>query len=254
MSEETFTPAETQEQSQSDSGGINHSWDPVLNLIPEDVRDQATPYFQQWDQGVQQKFQGIHEQYKPWKQFIDNGVNPEDAQYSLGLMNALQEDPRKVWEALGQHYNFMAEAAQQQQPEGLEGNEPQNQSDPELADLRNTVTTMADILLRQQREREAAAEDAALDKHLKELKGKYGAFDEDYVLGKMQAGWKAEDAVKSYKEFVDRVMNGSRPEPPRVFGSGGAIPTAGGVDVRKMNSADTKKLVVDYLRSSQQPG
>src|SRR5215510_10893077 len=80
--------------------GINPAWNELLSQIPEDKYSEVTPILDKWDKGVQQRFKSVHDQYAPYKPFMDSGIGTEDINFALGLLNAVQTEPDKVMKAL----------------------------------------------------------------------------------------------------------------------------------------------------------
>lgn len=230
------------------SSGINPSWNEYLQEVPQEFHDKITPAFQKWDQGVQERFNKVHQEYEPYKAYkpiIDAGIDAETATFALKLLNTMNEDPRTVYEALGNYYKLTGSTGQGQE------NEPNgtNNEDPyagRFAELERQNQIMAATLVGNREKELAAQADAQLDIELNEARKKFGEFDEKFVLGYMGSGYSTEDAVKAYIEFRDaeRAKFGAK---PLIMGSGGGIPQFNNTDVRKLSDGQTRDLVVQML-------
>lgn len=237
-----------------DNSGGNPAWNDVLSIIPEDLHSQVTPHFQQWDQGVQQRFQQVHSQYDQYKDFVDNEVNPEHLRMGLGLLQAIEQNPRDVYEALAQQFNL----GQQEQGEaGKDVPEGYENLPPEVIDrirqLESGYETVAQQMMNQRQQEAERSEDVILERTMADLKNRYGNFDEQYVLAHMLNGTKPDEAVAAYQSLVEQVIaENNRPKPPRILGSGSLVPGEQRVDVTKMNPGQTRDLVTEMLKAAAQ--
>jgi hypothetical protein len=103
--------------------GLNPHWNKVLAAIPAEYHNQIIPTLREWDGGVTRKFQEIHKQYedyKPYEDFVKQGLDPSFVQQSVQLANELQADPRNTVSRINEAWNlgYVAPeaAAQLQQP------------------------------------------------------------------------------------------------------------------------------------------
>lgn len=253
-------PSDNNQVTQNENGqGFNPAWNEFIEAIPEDLREQVqpaiTPVLQKWDQNVQKRF----EQYKPFEKYKD--VDPQVIDYSLNLFNSLNtnEGALQVWEQLGKYL----------ESEGLLGQEEDEEEEEEvdwdsippalrkqIEQLQGGFSTLAEYQIAQEQARREAEEDALLDKELKQLREKYGDYDEEWVLAKMINGMDAEDAVKAYHEWLDKTLQErNRPQPNfRPLGSGsGGFPTGNpGFDPKKASSREVKDLVAQMLMNHNQ--
>lgn len=233
--------------------GVNPAWNDLLGIIPQELHNQVTPHLRNWDQGVNQRFQGIQEQYKPYKSFVDGNIRPEDLQMGYGLVQALNEDPARVYQAIAEHYGLSQGAAEEETAEEESGLPPEVMQ--KLQAFEQFQEQVSRLLVGQREQELAKTAEDALDKELSDLAGKFGDFDEQIVLPLMQNGLSGEQAVQRYFQIMDELATkASRPQVPRIIGSnGGGIPQ-GGVDPVKLPSNDVKKLVAQQLLASRQQG
>jgi len=229
--------------------GINPAWNDLLGVVPQELHSQVTPHLQNWDRNVQQRFEKVQSEYEPWKPVIGSGFNPEDAQFALNLLNALQSNPRDVYDRLGEYYKF-------NNPDGLQGQgqgEPPTEDNPyakDIAELRQQNQQLAELMYQQRQAEMAQQADSQLDAELSALKQKYGDYNEKFVVAQMMAGTSAEEAVQQYFAWRDQELQRNIPK-PLILGAGGSVPN-GGIDPRKLDDKGTKSLIVDMLKAAQQ--
>jgi len=259
--EPSTTDSGESQAGQENSGG-NPAWQPFLDALPSSLHSQVTPILSEWDKGVQQRFESIHEEYAPYKQYKEQGVDPETIGYALNLVNALNENPEQVWKSMGEYYNLTpAEQAAVDEAAKTEGSSDQgwmddeDYVDPRIAKLEEGVKQMAELLMQEQQAKAQAAEDERLASELSGLKEKYGEYDENYVLGLMLNGASAEEAIKGYKEITDKILaQNNRPPAPKVLGGGGGGVASTSVNPAKLSEAERKQLAMQMLAKAKQEG
>lgn len=228
-----------------------------LEGLPESIVPQVEKAFKEWDSRTTQKFQEVHSQYeplKPWKEFVDNNVDPEQAVQGLILLQRLQQDPQAVYEQIAQAFGL----GQQGQQEPLEQDsfgEPEDiTKHPQFTQMQNMTQAMAEYLVQQDTEQKQRAADAAVDAELNSLKQKFGDFDERFVVTQMLAGMSGEQAVQAFNQAVQSAAAKQRAgNAPKILGAGGGIPSST-VDVGKMSKKDTLSLVQQMLAQGAQEG
>ena len=219
-----------------------------LKGIPDNERAIVEKYVKDWDAGVTKKFQSIHEQYQPYKELGE----PDSIKQAIQLQQLIDSDPEYVYNMLAQEFG--------QSPGGPSGGSTETPSlPPELEGLppqfveqwqtqQTMMENLAQLVLAGRQETTEREEDAALENEMGRLKKQYGDFDEEYVLAKMWNGTSGDDAVKSYQNLTQNIINGQskpKPQPPGLFG-GGVIPTDT-TDVSKLSGKDTRNLVAELL-------
>lgn len=226
---------------------INPAWNEALDHIPSEAHSLVTPVFSKWDKNVQQQIQQVHSQYEPYKPFVDAGYDADTIQYGLGLLNAIQTDPKGVLEALQQH--LLGEEGQPEQ-QGQQ-NQPQPEFDvtqhPEFQKINQVVQSMAQIILSEREQAQQAQADQELDQELNAAKEKHGDFDEQYVLALMlHREISLEDAIAEYQSLANNILTQQRKPGPVVLGSSGAFPNTNR-DVSELDDKARRQLVLDML-------
>jgi len=105
---------QNQQQPQQQSSG-NPAWQGILDKVPAVLHDQLRPALEEWDKGVNERFSKVHSQYAAYKPFMDAGVQPDQLQQAHQIWNMLNNDPRALYEQLGQ---FLGQQQQPQQQGG----------------------------------------------------------------------------------------------------------------------------------------
>lgn len=213
----------------------NGAWDELLAVVPSQLHSQVTPHLQKWDSNFQKKVNEVHEQYKPYKDFLDNNIQPEQITYSLNLLRAVEEQPGEVITAIREYAKQRGITLEEAVEEVTEGETQQTgdeEDDPILnhpmfKQMQAQVESMAQLLVQQQEAEAQQEEDAELESELAELKTKYGDFDVDWVLTKAVAtnDTNLENHVKAYQEFVNGLIANQRKPGPKVMSGTGGAPT-----------------------------
>ena len=243
---------------QDDNSG-NPAWQEFLDVLPTQLHSQVTPVLEKWDRGVQERFEKLHEEnepYKAYQNYIDNEVDPETIDYALGIMQALNEDPRKMYDAMGEYYNFTQAEKQQIAKELGEDNDDDFMGDPEddprISRLEQGVEVMAQALLTREQQEQARQEDAALESAMTKLHDKHGEFDDSYVLMfALQNDADLDTAVEAYRTFEQSIAQKTQaPQAPSVLGAGGGAVATNRPDPAKLSPAEKKDLAVQMLKAA----
>lgn len=237
------------------TGGINPAWNPLLESLPAGLHSQITPHLTKWDQNFQNKIQEVHSQYEPYKPFLENQVQPDQINYALSILQAIEESPQDVMNALKAYIGEEDDTEQQGQLEdsGNGPEQPEWLNHPEYKRMEDMVNTMAQLLV-QQRESEANSQiDSELDAEFTAAQEKHGDFDEEWVLTKMynNPDLSVEQAVEAYKEFEQGILAKNRKPGPPVLGAGGSVPNPD-YSPGKLDSKDRKGLVAQMLAQAAQ--
>lgn len=238
---------------------VNPAWNDVLNVLPEQFHPIVTPHFQRWDNSAQQRIEQANAQLKEWEAYQplrEHGISMEDVTNGLRYMQAINQDPRAVWQALGDAYGLTAEQAQQ----AVEGNE--GEEDPyaaQFAELQNGLNVVAQHQLQQAEVKARAEAEAELDNQLAQIKSAIGDnYDEGYTLWLLNSDLSVEQAIAAHSDMVNRLLQQNpRPFAPNVMGAnsgggmGAGIPSQQ-IDPRTMTSNQSKQAVIAMLQAAQQ--
>jgi len=249
-----YDPSQGQQGGTGDQGPGGHpAFQEIYSVLPQEFHEKVSPVLKQWEQNVNNRFEQVHSKYGAWDPFIKQGVDPEQVGWAVNMLNMLEQNPREVYDRIGQYYQFNGPAAQQQQdPANGQGQQNQQVQNDDPYTERFTATErqlrlMTDYLV-QQREQQAQAEaDRWLDEQMAAAEKKYGKFDEKFVAAQMAGGLTIDQAVQAFQQL--RQQWGAPPPPPLITGAGGGIANMN-TDVRKMNDQDTHNLAVQMVQSA----
>lgn len=235
--------------------GANPAWNDLLADLPQELHEKITPKLKELDTKFNSRLQTVHQQYESWKPIQQlAGNDPQAAEFALQLMNALNANPREVWDNLGQYYQFSGQPTPQTQ--GGQGQEPSAQDDPfapinqQMLALQEQNRTMANIMLAQREQEEAANADAWVESELARAKAAFPDVDipDKWLLAGLQAGQDVSEAAKEYAQTLEKAAATYRPR-PLIMGSGGGVPGSQ-IDPSKLDSSQTKNLVVQMMQAA----
>lgn len=231
----------------------NPAWSEFLGVVPQELHHQVTPILKKWDDGVSERFNKVHSDYAAFKPFKDSGVDPAVLNQGLQIYNALQSDPKRVFEALTGAYPELLEGLQQQSGQGQQEPTADELLQKRLDAMDAQQRQIAELMIAQHRADEVSRADKQLDAEFEAMRKKHGDFNEEWVLSKLQVNPKmtVEAAVQSYVDFENSMKARYAPKPLFMGGGSSGLPGSA-PDVKKLSDADTNKYVAEILRLSQQ--
>lgn len=249
---------------QATQGNDNPAWAPYLEKFPEPVRGIARETFSEWDKGVQRRFGEIHDQYRDFKQFADQGVKPEDLQNAWGLASILQNDPQGFAQMLAQHLGMTIQQAEAATEQLQQEDSSQGELDPRIQKLQKDQQELMDYIRHQeesaQQAQMAQQQEQQLTAEMSDLEKKYGINGkmDDFIKNKVleealrlsmltDKPVTMEQAYLSLEQFVSQVRTAPRPgdSAPRVMSSGGMQPVTLPVDPGKMSGKQTREYAAE---------
>jgi hypothetical protein len=258
-------------QAQGDQGdgsggsGPNPAWNDVLNVIPSDLHEQVTPFFQQWDQSAQQRITEANSKvaaFEPYQPFVENGISYEDLEQGLQLAYQLNANPQGVYDALGQAYNF----GQQQNGEGQGAGEGEGEGyqDPRYDELSSAqqqlqqgLDLVAQTVLQQNEQKMAAEADQQIDSELAQLKKSHPGISEEFALSLMVNGFGVDEVANHWQQVSQGILQQHpRPFAPNVLGGNGGgtgLPSQA-INPAKLDGPARRNLVAQMVHQmNQQP-
>lgn len=239
----------------TDANSLTESF--LSSVTDESHKAILQQYVPEWDKQVGSKFESIHNEYKPYKDF---GSIDEIKAWQQAA-NIIQTNPEYVLDViakeLGHQVVRQGQQPQQQQQQtpipGLPagGNVP-DEFKQQFEKLQKDLGTLANAFLAQKSKADEEAEQKQLDEFLVQLHSKHKdvAFDDTWVLYQIQAGKDPDQAVKEFAAMYQPVQKQTVPAPPPFAGG---LPAAGGQkDVTKLNRNETQDLVANILQAAAQ--
>jgi hypothetical protein len=246
--------------------GPNPAWNDVLSILPEQFHPVVTPKFQEWDNAANTRIESLNstlKEYEAYKPFVEHGISADELEQGVRLLFEINNNPQGVYEALANAYN-LGQSANPPVAAGTANNEePETPFDaanlpPEVMEKLNQhdglLQAVSQIVLNDAQAKQAANDDLALEKELKDTAEKLGIenYDEDYILTKMLNNASAEEAFKSYQAMVQRLT--PQPFAPSVIGgnNGGTGLPSNAIDPTKLSGKETRNLVAEMLAKAAQ--
>jgi hypothetical protein len=222
--------------------GLDASWNELVQYIPEDKRAEFAPKFRD-------RIKTEYEPLKQWEDLHKSGITPDQAGTALNVFTMIENDPRKVYQAIGDHLGISAQDVKQVAEEIEAGDD----DDPRIVAMQEQLDTLAQIALAQRnqsaQEKEIAQQEAAIDKEIAEAIAQYGEVPEDELVMRMlHKGMTAAEAHQEYTGRANEIR--SRRPAPMIMGAGGSIPSKA-IDPRKLDSVGTKNLVAQMLEHAK---
>lgn len=101
VAEQVAAPVTTPEG--TEPSGINPAWAPVLEVLPTQLHHLVTPQLQQWDKNFQTEVGKAQQQFEPWKELAESGIDPVMAH---GILNLMNTNPQQLVDTMIQYYNL----------------------------------------------------------------------------------------------------------------------------------------------------
>jgi hypothetical protein len=216
------------------------AYDKLLSEIPVAWHDKVIPHLQEQDRNFQQQL----EKYTPYKEYVDNGVDPAYIEQSIQIAQAIAEDP------VGIHQNLTralmqkgllkeeAEDAAEEMMDEFAGNLSEDQLPEsfrrELAERDDKLNSLEEYIQNQEFERETASEYQAIEAEFAGIRDVYEVSDaqETAIIELMESALvRGQDmtVVQAAKKLVELTGTGFKRvgpvdlsgEPPIVVGKGG---------------------------------
>lgn len=242
----------------------NPAWAPYVEKFPEVVQHIAKETFSEWDKGVQQRFQAIHEQYKPFKSYVEQGVDPVRIQSALGLAELLEQNPREFAGLLAEQLGLTVAEANAVTKELVEGEVSEEEVDPRYTQLQQQQEQLIEYITQrdaaEQQQQLQQQQETQLSTELEQLETKYGPLQDvikNQVLrealrlsAETNKPVSLQQAYDNLESFVSAVRNVPRAgqNAPRVMPSGSSIPvTPPSKTLGQLSPAETKEYVAQLL-------
>lgn len=262
--QEVEATPDTQYQGAAEPSGTDESgsqsddlYAAYLEKFPTSLHPIARDVFKEWDGNVTKRIQSVHQEYEPYKPFVES-YEPDAIEQALAIAEAMERDPQAFVDAMVNAYGLTpAQEAELQQQ--LNPDDDEDEFDPQAARLaqhEELLQTMAEAMLAERQEREQLIElqesEALYTQTMDALTEKYGEFDVEYVNTLLANGVDPDVAVQHWQSqvqtFAQRQLAPNQTA-PMVMGAGGGTPSIQR-DVENLSSQETKQLVAEMLRNA----
>lgn len=267
-SEPQGTATETTEG--QDNNGIHPAWNELIEKLPTQFVPTVTPILQQWDKGVQDRFQKVQSTYAPYKPFIEGGVTPDQIDAAMRLMQAVEADPKSFYEKMGQFYaqewgldqGQGSDDADEYSLDDLDDDEGQGPVDLENNPYVQQIKQQQDLLTQfvagqyeqQQKAAMAQAQEQAnkeIETELAQITEKHGEMSKE--AAEIVFGMAMQNEGMTLVQAADRffaIAGNSQPRQQAVIMSpGGGLP-ASNVNPAELNGQDRRNLVAQILQQA----
>lgn len=257
-----------------DSAQGHPAYQELLSQIPEEFHNMIIPKLTEWDKKQQDQVQALHTQYDPYKDLIEQGIDPADIEKAAYLLEQFQTNPDAVVKQAIEAFELPYQLADSNS--GNNQNQPpaaNNDSEWEYGDdlanhpLVKQLTTQLETVQNQLKTREEREQEEAsaseFQQELTKLQEQYkdqGEFDNLYVTALVaQADMEPEEAVKAYYQMKADILAGAQQQnqqqqnqPPVVMGgdgnSGSGLP-AEPVKIGELTKGGVSDLVIQMLKN-----
>lgn len=236
------TPSEEAVQVESTEPELKShpAYDKLLAEIPQAWHEKVIPHLQEQDRSFQQQL----EKYTPYKEYVDNGVDPAYIEQSIQIAQAIAEDPvgihQNLTRALMQQGLLQEEA--EEAAEDMMGEFADNLSEDqlpdsfrrELAERDDKLNSLEEYIQNQEFERETAYEYEAIEAEFDGIRDVYEVSEaqEQAIIELMESALvRGQDmsVVQAAKKLVELTGTGFKRvgpvdlsgEAPIVVGKGG---------------------------------
>jgi hypothetical protein len=250
-------------ETSAETGGgesYNPAWNPVFEKLPSEFHGMIAPTFKEWDSN----FQKVQSEYAPYKQFSEQGVQPDQIQTALQVAHLLQSNPRfvydKMMEQYGEEWGVNSGQGAEEENEFEEDDEQQRFSlerDPAFQQTQAQLNAIAQFQ-QQQIENQARQQiNAEIDRDFAKVSEKYGELTQNDIemivsIATSQNVSVTQAADKVFS-FAPRQQQSTPSNLPNVVPPGGGMP-ASVVNPADLNGQQTRSMVEQILRNAANNG
>lgn len=238
-----------------------------LAQVPEGLREQIEPAFKSYHDEIAEK----NKDYEPFREVLDQGWTPDHVTVGLNLLQELNTNPQRIFQALvDQDPSLLQQFAPQQiQPTGPPAYTAPNNTPPkgfedlppELLEWKAQQEEMTRLLFQgfteqqqlTQQQQQAQQEQAELSQfktHLDKVAPE-DKYPRQFILSFVAQGQAPEEAVKSYESWRQQELSQQRAlgAPLIAPAGGGGLPSEP-IDTSKLSESARKNLMVQYLEAA----
>lgn len=252
--------AEVPETSTTDAGdSFNPAWNPLLEKLPTEFHSMIAPTLREWDTGVQKRFTDVQSKYEPYKQFVEQSVDPEQIQVSLQVAQMLRDNPRfvydKMMEQYGEEWGVTGQGVVEEQDTFEEGEEPvySFENDPAFQQTQAQVQALAQFQQAQIEQQARQEINQQIEKEFADVSTKYGELNQQEINMIVSVATAQNLTVPQAAEqvfaFAPRQAAAPATSLPNIVPPGGGVP-AQIQNPASLDSKGTRALVEGILRNA----
>lgn len=250
ISDSPDTP-EVQQIAAPEAEADNPAWKELLDELPDLFRDKAKPHLTKWDQNyrtIEQERNALKEKYTPFEPYV--GVDPQNIQYGLNLLQGINTQPQVIYEMLTGHLRELgllpAEGQQQQDPnqQNLDENPEQTELRQRQEETDRRTAQLEEYIAQQEYNRTVDTFEGQLKSELETFRSAHPGVDEQDLLNRIniqvQSGqpWNVEaafrDQVATFQRIYQAQTQGGR-RAPQIIPTNGTPAPSETIPVEKMN-------------------
>lgn len=246
----------------SESQGLNPAWQPFLDKLPEELHSIVIPELQSWDKTMQDKVQGLQEQYAPYKPLVENDIDYDVIQQSLLIANHLQTDPedfiRKAMDNFGINFDDNGEE-EEEEDMTYDGEDISNH--PMFKAMQEKLEEVTGVIQTQTEAEQKRQQETELDNLFTAKQEEKGEFDRLYVASLMASNIPVDQAIDMYHETINTAvaakMGSQQPQqttPPVVMGGSGTAGSGTGaepIEMGKLSNGEVTDLAIQFMQKAQ---
>jgi hypothetical protein len=259
------TPEVTPSTTEGGDNGFNPAWNPLLEKLPTEFHHIVAPTLREWDTGVQKRFEQVQSKFKPYEQFAEQNVAPDDIQVAMQVANLLQTNPRFVYDKMMEQYGeeWGLNSDQGFADEGTDEFETDEngqvydlENDPRFQQTQQQLQALTQLQQAQIEQQAREKIDAEINRDFEAVSQKHGQLSQEDIdmiisvsLSQQVPLTQAADKVFSYRgvQQAQQQQNSL----PNVVPPGGGMPSQA-VNPANLDNKSTRNLVEGILRNANQ--
>lgn len=267
-------PGQGLPEQQNENTGGNPAWSGLLGSLPEGLHGVVRPYLEEWDKGVNNRFQKIHSDYEPLKayqQFAEQGLTPEALMQAHSLFNLINEDPRRVYDQMGAAFGFNnPEQGRQEQSQGQnlddfgfeetpDASQVDIENHPKIVEMREKLEQAEQYIQAQYQQELNKQVETELDGEIDSLYEKFNLDPNDdrpeqFAMGLALSGMSLEAGFQKYVELTQSILqNDPARTAQRILPASGGVPSSK-VNPAELNRGETKSLLANMIKQANEQG
>lgn len=244
-----------------DGSGFNAAWEPIKEKLGDAAFQLIQPELSKWDQGVNKRFESIHQQYAPYK---DLG-SVEELQGYKNIIQQMDSNPEAMYEALGNFLNETGRMPTKEEAQDIADeldDEAEVAKDPRFDELAKGQEEIRKFLEAQQEAEIQAKADSELASEIEELTSSRGYSKEDLREIISRAAFLSSNSDKivplsvaadEFDALKERILTTPRPgdSAPRLLPTSGGSPNGTqNRSVGQLSNKETQDLIAGFLSQS----